>query len=88
MQVSHEVLTICPRHRAEFGIRWRCRKIKCTVPEEVAAHKSATSKADRRVDSSISAYILKNTGKLVQVGSRELFFFFYNLIMLTDFGLI
>ena len=53
MQVSHGVLTICPRHRAEFGIRWRCRKIKCTVPEEVAAHKSATSKADRRVNSSI-----------------------------------
>ncbi|XP_022810451.1 uncharacterized protein LOC111347474 [Stylophora pistillata] len=69
VQVSHEVLTICPRNRAEFRIRWRCRKIKCTVPEEVAAHKSATSKADRRVDSSISAYVLKNTGKLVQVGS-------------------
>ena len=71
MQVSHEVLTICPRHRAEFGIRWRCRKVKCIVPEEVAAHKSATSKADRRVDSSISAYVLKNMGKLVQVGLRE-----------------
>ena len=69
MQVSHEVLTICPR--AEFGIRWRCKKVKCIVPEEVAAHKSATSKADRRVDSSISAYVLKNTGKLVKVGLRE-----------------
>lgn len=69
VQVSHKVLTICPRHRAEFGIRWRCRKIKCSVPEEVAAHKFATSKADRRVNSSISAYVLKNTGKLVQVGS-------------------
>ena len=66
-------LTICPRHRAEFGIRWRCRKVRCTVPEEIAAHKTATAKGDRRVDSRQSAYVLKTTGKLIQVGSRKYF---------------
>ena len=68
---SHLSLTICPRHRAEFGIRWRCSKVKCSVPAQIAAHKTATAKGDRRLESAQSAFLLKSTGELVQVGSRK-----------------
>ena len=38
---KHLGLTIYPR-RAEFRIRWRTRKTFCTVPKELAAHKSVS----------------------------------------------
>ena len=44
---SHKSLTICPRHRAEYGIRWRCSKVRCSLPVEIAAHKTDTVKGDR-----------------------------------------
>ena len=47
MEESHKFMTICPRHRAEFGIRWRCSKVRCSVPTEIAAHKTDTVKGDR-----------------------------------------
>ena len=67
-------MTICPRHRAEFGIRWRCSKVRCSVPTEIAAHKTETVKGDRRLDSMQSAFVLRATGMLVPVGSRKLNF--------------
>lgn len=76
---SHKALTICPRHRAEYGIRWRCSKVRCSVPSEIAAHKTATTKGDRRLDSNQSAAILKITGTLVPVGSRK-FNLIFNLV--------
>ena len=72
MYESHESITICPRHRAEFGIRWRCSKVRCSVPTEIAAHKTDTVKGDRRLDSMQSAFVFRATGKLVPVGSRKL----------------
>ena len=65
-------MTICPRHRAEFGIRWRCSKVRCSVPTEIAARKTDTIKGDRRLDNRQSAFVLRATGKLVPVGSRKL----------------
>ena len=73
VEESHESLTICPRHRAEFGIRWRCSKVRCSVPAELAAHKSATAKGDRQLDSAQSAFLLRASGKLIQVGSSKFY---------------
>ena len=50
MEESHKSMTICPRHRAEFGIRWRCSKVRCSVPIEIAVHKTDTVKGDRRLE--------------------------------------
>lgn len=71
MEESHLSLTICPRHRAEFGIRWRSSKVKCSIPLEIAAHKTASVKGDRHLDSVLSAFILNTEGILIQVGSRK-----------------
>ena len=60
-------MTICPRHRAEYGIRWRCSKVRCSVPAETAAHKRTSAKGG----SNETAFLLKSTGKIVQVGSRK-----------------
>lgn len=67
---KHLVLTICPRHRAEFGIRWRTRKTLCQVPKELAAHKSISARGSHCVDSRKSLYIFRNANILVPVGSR------------------
>ena len=69
MQTPHLSMTICPRHRAEFGILWKCSKVRCCVPLEIAAHK--TVKGDRLVDSALSLYFLTATGKLIPVGSHK-----------------
>ena len=34
---SHLSMTICPRRRAEFGIRWSRSKVRCSVPPEIMA---------------------------------------------------
>ena len=68
----HYALNICPRHRADFGIRWRTRKTLCTVPGELAVHKSKNARGSHRVDSRQSEYIYKNSDTLIQVGSRKL----------------
>ena len=72
MEESHKSMTICPPHGAEFGIRWRCSKVRCSVPTEIAAHKTETVKGDRRLDGMQSECILRATGKLVPVGSHKL----------------
>ncbi|CAH3167449.1 unnamed protein product [Pocillopora meandrina] len=64
---SHLSLTICPRHRAEFGIRRRSSKVKCSIPLEIAAHKTALVKGDRI--SVLCTFILNTEGILIQVGS-------------------
>ena len=68
---THASMTICPRHRAEYGIRWRCSKVRCSVPAETAAHKKTSAKGDRGLGSNEAAFLLRSTGKLVQVGSRK-----------------
>ena len=46
--------------------------MRCSVPIEIAAHKTDTVKGDRRLDSILSAFVLRATGNLVPVGSRKL----------------
>ena len=46
--------------------------MRCSVPTEIAAHKTDTVKGDRRLDSMQSAFVLRATGKLVPVGYRKL----------------
>ena len=74
MEEQHLALNICPRHRADFGIRWRTRKTLCTVPSELAVHKSKNARGSHRVDSRQSEYIFKNTNTRIPVGSRKLEF--------------
>ena len=64
----HHTLNICPRHRADFGIRWRTRKTLCTVPMELAVHKCGSAKGSFRANSQQSDY----TDILIPVGSRKL----------------
>ena len=70
-RMSHDLITICPRHRAEYGIRWRTGKTMCSVPSPMIAHKSAKVKGTRRISSQLSSLILKETGQLIVVGSRK-----------------
>ncbi|CAH3032808.1 unnamed protein product [Porites lobata] len=69
VEEHHYALSICPRHRADFGIRWRTGKTMCTVPKELAVHKTTTAKGSHRVDSLKSAFIFKATNTLIPVGS-------------------
>ncbi|KAK3746674.1 hypothetical protein QZH41_020586, partial [Actinostola sp. cb2023] len=69
VEEKHFALNICPRHRADFGIWWRTRKMLCTIPKYLAAHKAASAKGSHHVDSKQSRYILKNSNTLIPVGS-------------------
>ena len=75
VEESHHTLNICPRHRADFGIRWRTRKTLCTVPRKLAVHKCPSAKESCRANSQQSKNIFKNTGILIPVGSRKLIIF-------------
>ena len=70
---SHKTLTICPHHRDIYGLRWRCNKRNCAVPDEMAAHKTK-AKGDRGVDFVQSAVIFHHSRTLVPIGSRKYFF--------------
>ena len=63
-------MTVCPRHRDLFGTRWRCNRSRCTIPAEMAAHKSSAPKAQGGLKTAHSAYVLQTTKMLVPVGSR------------------
>lgn len=71
MEEKHQSITICPRHRANYGIRWRSRKVTCAVPLEIAAHRSEAVKGAKPLMSKEANYILNKTGKLVEVGLRK-----------------
>ncbi|KXJ25591.1 hypothetical protein AC249_AIPGENE6372 [Exaiptasia diaphana] len=71
IEKKHESITICPRHRADYGIRWRSSKVTCAVPKDFAAHKSATAKGSKPISSKDAHCILINTGKCVEVGLPE-----------------
>lgn len=68
---SSKHLTICPRHRDAYGLRWRCNKRICAVPTEMAAHKLNTAKGDRGVDFAQSAMIFQHSHTLVPIGSHK-----------------
>ena len=71
MEEKHQSITICPRHRADYGIRWRSRKVTCAVPMEIAAHKTATARGSKPLTSKEAHFILTETGKCVEVGLRK-----------------
>ena len=50
---------------------WYALEVKCSIPLEIAAHKTASVKGDRYLDSVLSAFILNTEGILIQVGSRK-----------------
>ena len=64
-------MTICPRHRDLFGPRWQSGRSICTIPEEIAAHKSSSAKGLCGLRSNQSAYVYFKTQKLVPTGSRK-----------------
>ena len=68
---THKSLTICPRHRDAYGLRWRSQKTRCAIPMEIAGHKSTSAKGDRGIDSVLSAMVYRCTGLIVSIGSRK-----------------
>ena len=64
-------MTICPRHRDLFGLRWQSGRSICTIPDEVAAHKSSSAKGLCGLRSNQSAYVYFKTQQLVPTGSRK-----------------
>ena len=59
VESSHLSLTICPHHREKYGLRWRSGKVRCSVPGEVAGHKSSTVKGDRGMNSKESSFCIE-----------------------------
>ena len=46
---SHCSISIFPRDQDAFGIRWRCQKRFCAVPQSVAPHRAKYMKGDRSI---------------------------------------
>ena len=68
-------MSICPRHRDAYGIRWRCQKRLCSVPPDWSVHKEKALKGDRGVTIPQSQLLYKLTSVLVPVASRKSIFF-------------
>ena len=49
VEESHKELSICPRHKDDFGTRWLCnkKKKKCSRPSDWAPHGKSSRKGDR-----------------------------------------
>ncbi|XP_078365981.1 uncharacterized protein LOC144650200 [Oculina patagonica] len=62
-------MIICPHHREKYGLRWRCGKVRCGVPNQLAGHKSLTAKGDRGMNSRESSFVFIETGELHPVGT-------------------
>lgn len=62
---------VCPRHRETYAVGWRTGKTRCSVPTEIAGHKSSTAKGDRGISSSESAFVLSTVKTFLPVGTRE-----------------
>ena len=69
---SHLQLTICPRHRDLFGIRWRSNKKNCAAPSSWCSRLSTAVKGERGITLSQSRQLFLTTGVLVPVASRKL----------------
>ena len=61
MHDEHLLMTICPKHRNDFGIGWRCQKKLCQVPQSMAPHhKSKKRRKEKTLTFSHSSiYLLK-----------------------------
>ena len=63
-------ITICPRHRTLYGIRWRCNQ-KCSPSTNWARHKSMQLKGDRGLTYVQSRGLYQLTNHLLHVGTRK-----------------
>ena len=68
-------MSICPRHRDAYGIRWRCQKKLCSVPPDWSVHKKKELKGDRGITLPQSQLLYRITSVLVPVASRKSIFF-------------
>lgn len=73
-------LSICPRHRDAFGIRWWCFKNFCTCPPLWAEHKTTNVKGDRGITCQQSKQLFYDMQILVPLASRKL-----KIILLISF---
>ena len=65
-------MTICPKHRDEFGIGWRCRQMLCKVPLALAPHHvKKRRRKERTLSFAQSKLIYSLTNILVPIGSRK-----------------
>ncbi|KAL9957000.1 hypothetical protein ACROYT_G038576 [Oculina patagonica] len=69
VEEHHLSMIICPHHREKYGLRWRCGKVRCGVPYQLAGHKSLTAKGDRGMNSRESSFVFIETGELHPVGT-------------------
>ena len=58
-------------HRDLFGSRWQSGWPICTIPDEIAAHKSSSVKGLCGLRSNQSAYVYFILSQLVPTGSRK-----------------
>ena len=80
---NHQKISICPRHRDTFGIRWRCTtKKSCTLPPGWATHSRKEAKADRGITLAQSILLYNLTSSLVPVGSRKLYYYCSRLLVM------
>ena len=73
------IFTFCPHHRDAYGIGWQNSRTRCSVPEEIAAHKKSSAKDERGIDSIESGTIFRSSGTLIRIGSRK-----YNNVSTAD----
>lgn len=71
IEESHKLLTVCPRHRDKYGVGWRTGKVRCSIPSEIAGHKSSSAKGDRGISSKESAFVLIAGDTFLPIGTRE-----------------
>ena len=71
------LLTVCPRHRKVCGLGWKSGKVRCSVPSQLAGHKSSSAQADRGINSKESAYILSTGRAFLPCGTRECNFLYW-----------
>lgn len=65
VEEKHHSITICPRHRAENGIRWRSGKVTCAVPTKtVTPDDDSTGSLWKNLRSSIEMSQLLGTETL------------------------
>ena len=68
VEERHKELSICPRHRDDFGTRWLCNKKKCSCPSDWAPHGKSSRKGDRGMTLQQSQKLYALTSTLVPVG--------------------
>ena len=68
---KHLNLTICPRHRNAFGLRWRSKRKTCSCPNSWAAHRKANVKGERGITLEQSRRLYKATAVITPIGSSE-----------------